>query len=767
MRKAVRRSVRARRESVERALEQICRPILWRNGSYLEANLNEFGRLLRGAQKEGRAGAYAAALAGWASRLAGPDWPVVGPILQGVSDPVEARLLRGALKRGVARGSAGSLAVDACLALAARAPLAARLADLLRLEAAHPEMLSARPLAAALAALPQVPGEPPAAPSRALEAVARASRSCLFCVLGPGVSLKDVAAVTPRGARVIAGAYQPSKSIIEAWLLEARDPGLGLNVTVIDTLQDDADLNGDAHRWLSGVADRIAGKALAEPAWAPLRERGGFWLRHAESAELRLSDRLFAWFRIHSAFAGAVAKCDVSGVCLMGVLADIAPIRATVARLLPGVPVLEAHTGRSLSELSRRATRAEPVLPDDCALDTTGLYLAVENARQDAVAAAAALVPRPIGVALGAGGRLYGPAMQALVEALGPDVVRIDSLLTPAVPFRPTVAVGRSAVGRWMSGSTRMALARRTGLDSATLNGRIGNLVGTFLAGDLSALLLADAASSAAASVLAPRFAVVLPTRSPILRVAARNLQVAGAVVHEAQVVYLSRMARYRAPVADLFHALDTHSAAQMATDFGLDPGAIRVGGSLRGGPGVVVRRRNGPAPLRITLASQPEMLERSLERLDAVLEALGGLELDWYLALRPHPAESDLRVNAYRTRLVDAGVPVRLDGPLEETDLLISGFSNLVLEAAVSEIRSVVYWPSPEPPPVPYERMGLALQAGSVGELSRLIADCHAEGPLIRELDRTRANYLRLNPLLGGGAAEAMVRVIRASAGN
>lgn len=703
----------------------------------------------------------------WALSLGADAWSTsMSAALMNLSDGDAARDLSAAL---IDCDAPGCLAVRACLAPAAGVKLSERAGMLEGLAGAPAQILAAAPFVASLAAMPHRPGP---TLSIATTLPGRIDTQHVLAVLGPDVALRDLEEIVAAGARVDVCAHRPTRPTIERWMAQATDPHLSFRARIVDTLQDESDLNDEAHRAMSADADAIAAKALEDPVWAALLAWEGFDARHRASAELALSDRLFAWFRVQAAFARMLRATRPDSVVVLGVNLEAGEsVIAAAAAAAAGRPLHLVEVGASLAAL-RRAHRARFRTSEDVEADPPGLQTLAARSETTREAArrlaAGATASSARGVILHSRSRLYTPIRDALVSALGPEVADLDDILgagvCPPISVKSEASLG--AVHGWVAKSVRERLTEMLAMDDASLDRRLAAIVSRFISSDLPGLILADVASRAAINEIRPSYGVVLPTRAPALRIVARNLMDAGAEVHEVQAVYLSRMPRYRAPLADRFYALDSYSARDVASLFDMSADAVRIGGAFR--PSVRQRHRAAHLPgatLNILLATQPEPLGLSVARLAAVLEALRQVKSPWRLNIRPHPSEGGLRVEAYRTQLATAGVEADFGGEIADADLLITGFSNTVLEAAARDIRALIYWPSRTAAPVPYARMGLALAAGTPRSLAALIRDCAAEGPKAKALDAARRRYLRANPRLFGGAATHVAEVIRNSA--
>jgi hypothetical protein len=617
-------------------------------------------------------------------------------------------------------------------------------------------MLEAPLVRAACAALPQDDLLETGTPVESMRAVEAAAAGRLLAVLSPQTTLADLAEILPAGAGVTVCAYRPTRLSTDNWIQQAAEQSALIQATVFNTFENDSDLNDAAHRSLSEIADAVACDALAEDVFRSASSMTGFV--HWAAAELALSDKIFAWFRTQHAFVKLLGDFDPAAVLLTAPTPEVRDsVRAVLKRRQVPPRLLVMEEAATLSGLRRR----DP-LPDESG--EISLSSPASDVAEMAETLVAPCLDRPAcrGVVASVGRRLYEPAAARLVAALGDETVDLSDLIAAtAGKLRFNASVDASAARHW-GGEGRRRLSNALEMGDHEVSVQLARIVRRFVSIDLPQLMLIDKTTRLAAQRLKPRFSVVMPTRHPPLRIMANNLREAGVVVHEPQVVYFSEMPRYRAPAADYLHVLDTHSARQVTGLFDFPATGIRVGGSLRSAesaPSGHVASADGV--FRVVLASQPESWVGAQARLNASIAALKRLNRPWRLSLRPHPADGTRRLDAYREAAARAGVSLTFGGPLSEADLVIAGFSNLVLEAAVADIRTLVYWDKTVPPPVPYARMGLALQADSVKGLAALLQACADDAPEARALDSSRHRYLAENPLLVSGAAAAMAAFI------
>lgn len=715
-----------------------------------------FGELMRIATAEGQVSVTSKLFARHVASLDTSTWsPILVAFLATLRDPDAARTLRRELRVYVKDGVPGAIAVDACLTIPARADWSERRRALYAVQTQCPKMLEAQLVRAACAALPQDDLLETGTPAQSVRAVEEAAAGRFLAVLSPQTELAQLAKILPEGASIKVCSYRPTDESTTNWMRQAAQQPALIQTTVCNSFESASDLNNAVHQALSDVADSVARDALAEEVFRGVSERGAFI--HWAAAELALSDKIFAWFRTQHAFVKLLDDLDPTAMLLVAPTVEVRDsVRAVLRRRETSVRLLIMEEAATLSSLRRRDRPTR-----DLAM------ISVSRSENDMMEMAESLIAPyqhlPCeGVLASVGRRLYEPAAAQLHAVLGEKTVDLSDMIAASVgKVRFSAVVDASAAQAW-GGPDRRRLEQVLEMEASDISVQLARIVSRFVSVDLPQLMLIDEATRLAVRCLKPRFGVVMPTRHPPLQIMARNLRAAGAVVHEPQVVYFSEMPRYRAPVVDYFHALDTYSAQQVQGLFDLPAKAIRVGGSLRRAeatPNDRVVAADGV--LRVVLASQPEPWCGAEERLNALVAALKRLSRPWRLSLRPHPADGALRLEAYKGAAAKAGVSLNFGGSLRETDLLVAGFSNLVLEAAVADIRTVVYWSNTCSPPVPYARMGLALQVSSVEGLAGVLQACAEDAPEAMALDASRRRYLAENPLIVSGAAAAMATFI------
>ena len=683
-----------------------------------------------------------------------PGWsPTLQAALLALDDPDLARAIRVAVVDDVDT-DVGALALDACLCVAARASLHERLSTLDRLERLAPGLSGERPVHTAVRALPQPRGA--VLDVNGVRTALDSAGGRVLVIGGPDLDIADLA-VLPESSAITLAAYRPVRTVLEGWRQKVAAMGASDRIQVIDSLQHDSDLNDAFHLRLSNAADRLANVVMDAPEIAVDPHLRTFQGRHGEAGAIKLSDRLFAWMRVQTAFAQILRMTQPTQVVMFGVGDEaLRAVSTSVATAVPSASLLEVRTGRSLRNIERAF---DSKMTDDPFALTADASLAemMEEGRRTGAASRRLWTSQARGVHFFVRSSLYTPLAQRVAKALGTSAVDLSELLAQSVEVRRplTCRLPPTRVLKWMEQAQISEVTTELALDTSTISEHFAVMIRRFLEVDLVRLMQVDAVTANAIQACDPQFAVILPTRHPELRITAENCRFHGTKVHEIQAVYLSEMPRYRTPLVDRYHALDTFSAQQLQDIFGLPASAIRVGGSLRPSSVQYANPRSPDAPLRLILATQPEPIAQSLLRLSETVTALRSVRTPWSLILRPHPAEGALRLDAYRGAFEQSGLEARFGGDLAHADLLVAGFSNLVMEAAVAGIRVATHLPR-GPSPVPYDVIGVAHRTSDPGALAEFIDDCASDGPLSTNLDSSRRRYLEQNPLLGRPADAA-----------
>ena len=686
------------------------------------------------------------ALRRWADKLEGSDWPiVVERFLDSIDDAAFARalvdevLLEGDLLTG------GRQAVASILAAATGD---ARLIVSVRAQAEDLPQMRNRLVKRALR---MGPHSHDGSPSRWSHWAAPRNLAPL-AIISDKSSVSDVRRWFPAAPDLVVSGYRSSVATLDRWAMEAQaDATQG--VTILDGLHADTDLYDESHKALSADADRLAGKVLADPALQDILALNGFGERHRETAVMSLSDRFFAWFRVQAGLVKLIERRRPRVALLVGLSRDIRPLVVdALNRIEPDCEIFVVEDRDSL-----RSERAAAPDPDDCDLfiDPTPLLATIAQLQARATGSAGSKI---CGWAAWSGERLYRGITENVVAVLRQSVDVIH--VSPEVFTRSQrliVRCGRQRVRVWLDTDREVQerLEKALKVSQPVLQDQAAWIVSTHLAADLSGLVLNHVAFERRIARERPDFAIINPSRAPLLRVLARDLMAAGVPVHEIQSVYMTRMPRYRAPVASYFHALDTHSRDDLLATFTLD-GQVVVAGSVEHPR--LSGNRDVSGSLTVVVATQPLPLEQMLTMVADTSHALRAMDRPFRLMLRPHPAEGDARRERYRNVVGDLDIAfVGAETALNEAHVLVTGFSNLAAHAAALDVRTVLFWPASDRTPVPFEKMGLAVRAHDRQSLTWILEDFSLDGPKARALDASRRTYLEGNPFLGGGAAQTV----------
>ena len=198
--------------------------------------------------------------------------------------------------------------------------------------------------------------------------------------------------------------------------------------------------------------------------------------------------------------------------------------------------------------------------------------------------------------------------------------------------------------------------------------------------------------------------ALLVPGRDPTVRIMARALQTAGLITTDVQVLYVTKMPRYKSPVADKIAVFDTYARTHYCERYGYKAEDIRLMGSINVDADVAQARScnpddvypsffQGPKAPVFTYGMQPvpvEDFEQAIEWCAKTLHALPDIRL----IIKLHPAQSD-DVIAFCEDIIrrKAGADaehrwkVLLKTPFHEvlavSDVLLTHYSNVAITAA------------------------------------------------------------------------------------
>jgi len=183
------------------------------------------------------------------------------------------------------------------------------------------------------------------------------------------------------------------------------------------------------------------------------------------------------------------------------------------------------------------------------------------------------------------------------------------------------------------------------------------------------------------------------------------------------------------------------------------------------------LRAQVGLAPTdRIILfATQPLPISYTERVLKAIVRGLKPYDQDnLRLVIKLHPRESlDVYNNLHFAQgaaispIVVKNVDLRT--LLVTSELLITGFSNVALEAALLDKPVLIINLTGTPDPLPFVENGLALKASSEQEVEKRIAELLSSSATAKQLRASRHQYIEENPqLLDGCATDRIVDIIQ-----
>lgn len=164
-----------------------------------------------------------------------------------------------------------------------------------------------------------------------------------------------------------------------------------------------------------------------------------------------------------------------------------------------------------------------------------------------------------------------------------------------------------------------------------------------------------------------------------------------------------------------------------------------------------------------ITFASQP-IHEPTVRAVKALMDACAGLPVQ--LIIKLHPTESPHKADIYHQLAREAGaadwVRAYAEGDLNKmmiaSDLVVTLFSNVGLEAAILDRNVLTIKIEAEPFPVDLEEMELAVGVSSVEELRRVIPELLQGGAAADRCIEMRRVFLERNPQLVSGSVEERI---------
>jgi len=171
-----------------------------------------------------------------------------------------------------------------------------------------------------------------------------------------------------------------------------------------------------------------------------------------------------------------------------------------------------------------------------------------------------------------------------------------------------------------------------------------------------------------------------------------------------------------------------------------------------------------------VTFAAQNLPIAHTWHMLTPVLSTVETMP-DAFLVIKLHPADKHA-ADDYRARLSTCGLENHkaivvddIDTPtlLAASDLLITGFSNVALEAALLEKPVLIVNLTNQPDPLPFVENGIALGAYSEAEVEQKLIALLTDASTREDLKVRRKEYFAQNPqLLDGRATERVVTLLK-----
>jgi glycosyltransferase involved in cell wall biosynthesis len=279
-----------------------------------------------------------------------------------------------------------------------------------------------------------------------------------------------------------------------------------------------------------------------------------------------------------------------------------------------------------------------------------------------------------------------------------------------------------------------------------------------------------------------PAVVMAVPDRWPLSRLVIEHARRCGVPSFGLQCAMISDAATYGPMFADHLATMDQRSAEIFTRRGGIEPGRISITGMPRWdnlsttvseARTRTALERLGLSPGRrfVLFATQPFPLlttRRMVEPVAQVLARIGGIDL----VLKVHPRESTDRYEPLVRDLSSGGVKIWIVAEadlhllLTAAELLVTGFSNVVMEAALLDCPVLTINLTGEPEPLPYAEWGIALAVHSAEEaeaaMVRILSDPKAMDHLKAGREQLR---MREPQLVDGKSTERVVDLIRSLA--
>lgn len=272
-----------------------------------------------------------------------------------------------------------------------------------------------------------------------------------------------------------------------------------------------------------------------------------------------------------------------------------------------------------------------------------------------------------------------------------------------------------------------------------------------------------------------PDVLVVSPDRTPEMRVACTLARRRGIPTVFPQMAFFSRSPRYKPLQADVICVLDDHHRTLFEESFGASPEQIVVTGIARFDPIQAMRDAGlpqAPGDGSVLLVLQSLATTYNERFCDLLVETMTTLEGRLCIKLHPYDDETSYQhfVSLIEDRLPDRGRVFWKEDVHElvcASDIVVSTFSNVVLEAAMLERPVICANLTGEQLPVPFVEQGVAWGADSPAELQQCVRRAISDAAFREEIKARSAGYFAQNPhLLGGRAADRVASVVRSLAG-
>ena len=281
-----------------------------------------------------------------------------------------------------------------------------------------------------------------------------------------------------------------------------------------------------------------------------------------------------------------------------------------------------------------------------------------------------------------------------------------------------------------------------------------------------------------------PCVVATVPDRKPVARIALALAKQYGVPSLTIQPALYSDHPQYGPLYADKVAVIDEHGREVYAKRGGITPERMVITGSPRWDstftskqtlrtPKGEIRRKLGlhPSEKLVVFATEGVgiPLSNTQRMIQAVLYAMSPHD-NTRLVIKLHPTESleqyngmfsDLDWTHHQPIIMK---DIDLYSLLAVSDLLITGFSNVALEAALLDKPVLTINLTGEPDPLPFVRDGIALGAYSEVEIKQQFDRIICDDTSTREqLQARRHQYMKRNPqLLDGKAVDRIIEMLR-----